>query len=413
MGGEVEADLTRVNVWTSQSCHALLANDASETSMAPLDGITILDLTHVLAGPYCTHTLQDLGARVIKVERPGTGDDTRAFPPFLQGESAYFATLNAGKQSIALDLKADADRAIFERLVARADILVENNRPGAMARLGYGWEMLHARHPRLIYAAVSGFGQTGPETQKPAYDMVVQARGGVMSITGEANGPPVRVGASIGDIVAGMFLAQGILAALYARERSGKGALVDVAMLDSQLAIQEHSVAITTATGQPPGRTGARHPTITPFATYRASDGFVVIAAGNDAMFARLCTVLGLKLAEDPRFATNAARCEHHALLKRLIEAVTLGDPVAHWLAVLEEAGLPTARVQDMAEVLRDPQILARAMVLPVTPRPGGPAFVSTGNPIKLSTLREIAERPPAPALDGDREAILAWLDRV
>lgn len=381
--------------------------------MAPLDGITVLDLTHVLAGPFCTQSLQDLGARIIKVERPGTGDDTRAFPPFVQGESAYFATLNAGKQSIALDLKSDADRAIFERLLARADVLVENNRPGAMARLGYGWGALHQRLPRLIYAAVSGFGQTGPESQKPAYDMVVQARGGVMSITGEANGPPVRVGASIGDIVAGMYLAQGILAALYDRERTGLGALVDVAMLDAQLAIQEHSIAITTATGVPPGRTGSRHPTITPFATFRAADGFVVIAAGNDAMFARLCDVLGLKLAEDPRFATNAARCENHALLKRLIEAVTLGETVAHWLAVLEGAGLPTARVQDMAEVLRDPQLLARNMVLPVTPRPGGPAFTATGNPIKMSTLPEVAALPPAPALDGDRQAILDWLDRV
>lgn len=380
--------------------------------MAPLDGIIILDLTHVLAGPFATQSLQDLGARVIKVERPGTGDDTRAFPPFLLGESAYFATLNAGKQSIALDLKADGDRAIFDRLVARADVLVENYRPGVMARLGYGWEVLHDRHPRLIYAAVSGFGQTGPDAQKPAYDMVVQARGGVMSITGEAGGPPVRVGASIGDIVAGMYLTQGILAALYDRERTGLGAMVDVAMLDSQVAIQEHSVALTTATGVPPGPTGARHPTITPFSTFRAADGFVVIAAGNDAIFARLCKVLGLSLVDDPRFATNAARCDNNALLKRLIEAVTLMEPVAHWITVLEAAGLPTGRVQNMAEVLRDPQILARNMVVPVTPRDGGPAFIATGNPIKMSTLSEPAVLGPAPALDGDRQTVLDWLDQ-
>lgn len=380
--------------------------------MAPLTGIAVLDLTHVLAGPYCSQSLGDLGARVIKVERPGIGDDTRAFPPFVQGQSAYFATLNAGKQSIALDMKAVADRAIFERLLARADILLENFRPGVMDRLGYGWATLHARHPRLIYGAVSGFGQTGPDAQKPAYDMVVQARGGVMSITGEAGGPPVRVGASIGDIVAGMFLAQGVLAALYDRERTGVGAMIDVAMLDAQLAIQEHSVAITTATGVPPGRSGARHPTITPFATYRAVDGFVVIAAGNDAIFARLCQVLGLPIAADPRFATNAARCDNHAVLKRLIEVVTLDQPVAHWIKVLEDAGLPTGRVQDMAQVLRDPQILARNMVLPVTPQPGGPAFTSTGNPIKMSTLPEHAALGPVPQLDGDRAAILNWLDR-
>ncbi|EKD60946.1 MAG: hypothetical protein ACD_54C00470G0001, partial [uncultured bacterium] len=222
--------------------------------MAPLSGITILDLTHVLAGPFASHTLFDLGAKVIKLERPGAGDDTRAFPPFLQGESAYFAALNAGKASITLDLKAAEDRALFERLLAHADILLENYRPGVMERLGYGYETLHQTHPRLIYGAVSGYGHTGPDAAKPAYDMVVQARGGVMSITGEEGGPPVRVGASIGDIVAGMYLTQGVLAALYDREKTGLGAKIDVAMLDSQLAIQEHSIALTTATGKAPGR---------------------------------------------------------------------------------------------------------------------------------------------------------------
>jgi len=379
--------------------------------MAPLSGVTILDLTHVLAGPFASLSLADLGAKVIKLERPGTGDDTRSFPPFVAGESAYFATLNAGKLSISLDLKAEDDRRIFERLLAQADVILENYRPGVMERLGYGYESLHKTHPRLIYGAVSGFGHTGPDAAKPAYDMVVQARGGVMSITGEEGGPPVRVGASIGDIVAGMFLAQGVLAALYEREKTGLGAKIDIAMLDAQLAIQEHAVAITTATGTPPGRTGARHPTITPFSTYRAADGFFVIAAGNDAMFATLCITLNLPLADDPRFATNAARCEHHALLKRLIEAVTLGAPVAHWIATLEAAHLPTGRVQDMGQVLQDPQLLARHMVLPITASPGGPSFTAAGNPIKMSTLDEITARAPAPRLDGDRAAILAWLN--
>ena len=384
---------------------------AAEPNTAPLAGITVIDLTHVLAGPFAAHTLGDLGARIIKVERPGTGDDTRAFPPFVQGESAYFAALNAGKQSIALDLKTAPDRAILDRLLARADVVLENFRPGVMEKLGYGWEDLHARLPRLIYGAVSGFGHTGPEAGKPAYDMVVQARGGVMSITGEEGGTPVRVGASIGDIIAGMYLTQGVLAALYDREKTGLGRKIDVAMLDSQLAIMEHAIAITAATGIPPGRTGARHPTITPFSTYRASDGFFVIAAGNDAMFRALCAALRLPLADDPRFATNAARCDHHALLKRLIEAVTLEHTVAHWIGVLEDAGLPTARVQDMAEALRDPQILARNMVLPVAAAPGRPAFTAPGNPIKMTGLPEAEHRPPAPGLDGDRQAILRWLD--
>lgn len=379
--------------------------------MAPLSGVTILDLTHVLAGPYASHTLQDLGAKVIKVERPGTGDDTRAFPPFVAGQSGYFAALNAGKASITLDLKADADRALMDRLLPRVDVILENYRPGVMERLGYGWQTLHAKHPRLIYGAVSGFGHTGPEAGKPAYDMVVQARGGVMSITGEEGGPPVRVGASIGDIVAGMFLAQGVLAALYDREKTGLGAKIDISMLDSQLAIQEHAIALTAATGVAPGRTGARHPTITPFSTFRASDGFVVIAAGNDAMFAVLCKTLALPVADDPRFATNAARCENNALLKRLIEAITLGQPVAHWIETLEAAGLPTGKVQTMAEVLTDPQLLARHMVLPVEPNAQGTRFTAPGNPIKMSSLPEISSRAAAPALDGDRQALLAWLD--
>ena len=380
--------------------------------MAPLSGVTVLDLTHVLAGPFCSHTLQDLGARVIKVERPGLGDDTRAFPPFINNTSAYFAALNSGKQSIALDLKSPTDRGILDRLLVRADVILENYRPGVMERLGYGWERLHAKYPRLIYGAVSGFGHTGPDAAKPAYDMVVQARGGVMSITGEEGGPPVRVGASIGDIVAGMYLAQGVLAALYDREKTGLGAKVDVAMLDAQLAIQEHSIALTTATGRAPGRTGARHPTITPFSTYRAADGFFVIAAGNDAMFEHLCKTLDLPLkAGDPRFATNASRCDNNALLKRLIEAVTLEHPAAHWIAKLEAAGLPTARVQDMSEVLQDPQLLARAMVLPIAPDAQGNRFTAPGNPIKLSTLPELTTRPAAPALDGDRAAILNWLN--
>ncbi|UWQ51548.1 CoA transferase [Leisingera caerulea] len=379
----------------------------------PLENITILDLTHVLAGPYCSMILSDLGARVIKVERPGGGDDTRAFPPFKDGESAYFATINHGKESIALDLKAPQDRAIFERLLAQADVLLENFRPGVMQRLGYGWDALHAQYPRLIYGAVSGFGHSGPDALKPAYDMVVQARGGVMSITGEKNREPVRVGASIGDIVAGMFLGHGILAALLDVQKTGEGKFVDVAMLDSQLALLEHAIAITSVTGEAPQPSGARHPSITPFETFHASDGLFVIAAGNDALFTRLCDVLQLPLAGDARFATNPARCDNARLLKRLIEAVTLEQSKAHWIALLTEAGIPTGPIQTVDQVLQDPQILARNMVVDVLGNDGRPEYLSAGNPIKMSGLPDPATRPPAPQLDGSRAQILAWLEKV
>ncbi|WP_306132971.1 CaiB/BaiF CoA transferase family protein [Roseivivax marinus] len=377
----------------------------------PLADLVVLDLTHVLAGPFASMTFSDMGAKVIKVERPGSGDDTRAFPPFKDGKSAYFAAINHGKSSIALDLKADGDRAVFERLLSRADVLLENYRPGVMDRLGYGWDSLHAEHPHLIYGSVSGFGHTGPDAKRSAYDMVVQARGGVMSITGEDGREPVRVGASIGDIVAGMYLAQGVLAALFDRTRTGRGRRIDVSMLDSQLAILEHAVAITSVTGKAPGPTGARHPSIAPFETFHASDGLFVIAAGNDALFEKLCVALNLPLADDPRFATNPARCENVRLLKRLIEAVTLDHTRAHWIARLTAAGIPTGPIQSVDEVMKDPQILSRNMVVDVLDRNGRQAYKAAGNPIKMSDAEDRTSRAPAPDLDGNRGEILRWLD--
>jgi CoA:oxalate CoA-transferase len=380
---------------------------------APLAGITILDMTHVLAGPYCTMTLADLGADVIKVEQPGTGDDTRAFPPFKNGKSAYFATINHGKKSIALDLKGADDRAIFERLVARADVLVENYRPGVMERLGYGWDAIHEAFPQVRYGAGRGVGHTGPDAKRPAYDMVVQARGGVMSITGEKDRDPVRVGASIGDIVAGMFLAQGILAALFDRDRLGKGRKIDVSMLDSQLALLEHAVAMTSVNGVAPGPSGARHPSITPFETFHAADGLFVIAAGNDRLFEKLCVAMELPLADDPRFATNPARCENARLLKRLIEAVTLGDTRSFWITKLTAAGIPTGPIQNVSEVLKDPQIQARNMVVDVLDKNGRAAYTAAGNPIKMTDNPDPSTRRPAPDLDGNRGEILRWLDET
>lgn len=378
---------------------------------APLSDITILDLTHVLAGPYCSMILSDLGAKVIKVEQPGIGDDTRHFPPFRDGHSAYFATINRDKESIALNLKDDADRAIFERLLAQVDVVMENYRPGVMERLGYGWEALSKRHPHLIYGAVSGFGHTGPDALKPAYDMVAQARGGVMSITGEKNREPVRVGASVGDIVAGMFLGHGLLAALYQREKTGKGQKVDVAMLDSQLAIMEHAIAITGETGNPPEPSGARHPSIAPFETYHTADGLMVIACGNDVLFGKLCQVLGKPhWATLPEFSNNLARCENVMLLRRRIETVTLGHPRAHWLKVLTAEGIPCAPIQNVAEAMQDPQILARNMIKKLPSPDGGKPFVAAGNPIKMGSVDDLRQPGAAPLLNGDREEILAWL---
>jgi CoA:oxalate CoA-transferase len=377
----------------------------------PLSGILVVDLTRVLAGPFCTLVLADLGARVIKVESPGCGDDARQFGPFVEGRSAYFTSLNRGKQSIALDLKAEGDRDIFERLLQRADVLVENFRPGAMARLGYAWEALHERYPRLVMASTSGFGQTGPYAQRPAYDIVAQGMGGIMSLTGQPGGPPTRVGTSLGDITAALFSAVGIEAALLERERSGRGMYVDVAMLDSQVAILENAIARYAATGEVPGPLGSRHPSITPFEALATRDGYVIIAAGNDALFAALCRALGCpELTRNPRFASNDLRTRNHAALKPALEAALAARSAAEWLALLSEAGVPCAPIQNVQQVLEDPQVAARNMVVTVEDGTDG-ATRASGNPIKLSAFGDPPRRDPAPDLDADRARILAELE--
>jgi CoA:oxalate CoA-transferase len=384
-------------------------NIATPVAMpGPLSDLTVIDLSRVLAGPYATMVLADLGARVIKVERPDGGDDARAYGPFIKGHSAYFASINRGKQSIALDLKSPQDRVIFEALLEKADVLIDNYRPGVMARLGYGWEGLAARYPRLIHAATSGFGQTGPDSQKAAYDMVVQAMGGIMSVTGHPGGPPTRVGTSVGDITAGLFTVIGIMTALHDRDRTGKGQFVDVAMLDGQIAILENAIARYAATGQSPGPLGARHPSITPFAAYSCADAPIVIAAGNDQLFTALCKALGLP-EDDPRFGSNEARTTHAEELAAVLEDVLLTKPVAHWLPKLEATGVPCGPLNNIGQALANPQVKARNMVVH-TALPDGTPLIAAGNPIKLSAHADPATRAPAPDLDADRAAILKEL---
>ncbi|MCR8549671.1 CoA transferase [Salipiger sp. P9] len=374
----------------------------------PLADVTIVDFSRILSGPYATMILADLGATVIKVERPGRGDGARALPPLKDGKSAYFAAVNRGKRSIALDLEDETDRALLGRLLTRADVLVENFRPGTMARLGLGWEDLQPRFPALIYASVSGYGQTGPDARRPSYDAIVQARGGLMGLTGQP-GAPARAGSSIGDLAGALFLAQGILAALYDRTKTGRGRRVDVGLLDAQLALMEQAVA-QTAIGPAPQAAGTRHPAIAPCEAVAASDGPFLLAAGTDAQFERLCLTLQLPLADDPRFADNTARLTHARLLKRLIEAATLEHPRSHWLARLTAAGIPCAPIQPMDQVVKDPQLLARNMIVDVLDRFGRAAFKAAGNPIKMSEMEDRPARPAAPELDGNRGDILRWL---
>src|SRR5215204_2168838 len=303
--------------------------------MRPLDGLTVLDFSRVLAGPYCTMQLADLGARVIKIEQPGRGDDTRAWgPPFVNGESAYFLSINRNKESLALDLKHPHAPRIVDALLSKADVLVENFRPGTMERLGFGYEALAARYPRLIYCSISGFGQTGPRRLEAGYDAMMQAEGGFMSITGAPGGPPFRLGVAIGDIATGMFAVQGILAALLAQQRSGRGQRVDITMLDAVTSLLTYQASSAFATGTTPTRMGNRHPSIAPYDTFSTADGEFVLSVGNDDQFRRLGALLGQPtLARDARFASNADRVRNYEALReelsRLFQAWTRGELLA------------------------------------------------------------------------------------
>jgi CoA:oxalate CoA-transferase len=376
----------------------------------PLAGITIVDLSRILAGPYCTLLLAELGARVIKVEAPKTGDDARQYGPFTNGKSTYFASVNRGKESIALDLKAPGDKEIFERLLDKADAIVENFRPGTMERLGYGWETLHPRYPRLIYAAASGFGHTGPYSHYPSYDMVVQGLGGIMSITGHPGMPLTRIGTSIGDLAGGLYTTIALNAALLHRERTGEATKVDVALFDCQLALLENAIMRYTTSGEIPGPMGARHPSITPFEAFDTKDGHIIIAAGNDGLWLKLTEALGHpELAQNPNYKTNPLRNQHQPQLKADLDAILKTATTEHWIGVLEAAGIPGGQVNNVAQAIAHPQTAARNMLVDVDDATTGPLKL-VGNPMKLSAFDDPTTRAPAPDLDADRAKILREL---
>jgi crotonobetainyl-CoA:carnitine CoA-transferase CaiB-like acyl-CoA transferase len=363
----------------------------------PLDGVTVLDLTRVLSGPYCTMMLGDMGARVIKIEQPGRGDDTRAWgPPFINGESTYFLSINRNKESVTLDFKRSEGRDLLDALIARADVMVENFRAGALARHGLDHATLEARYPRLVYASISGFGQTGPRRDEPGYDAVIQAEGGLMSITGPENGQACRLGVAVADLISGMFAAHGILAALLARDRTGHGQHVDIGMLDATAALLTYQAGIWFASGHAPVRMGNRHPSIAPYDTFPAADGEFVLAVGNDAQFRACCTVLDLtELPQDERFRTNDARVQHAAQLRDRLGARFRLRTRAAWIAALTAAGVPAGAVRDVGEVLEDPQIVAREMVTTIE-HPLLGSLQQLGIPVKFSlTPGSIRSAPP------------------
>jgi len=375
---------------------------------APLAGLTILDLSRVLSGPYCTMLAADMGARVIKIEHPERGDDTRAWgPPFLAGESAYYLSINRNKESVAIDFKTPLGRKALDELIARADVLVENFRPGTLDRLGLGYNDLQVRYPRLIYASISGFGLNGPRREEAGYDAVAQAEGGLMSITGAPDGPAVRLGVAIADIAAGMFAFQGILLALISRAQRGRGQHVDVSLLDSVAALLTYQAARYFATGIAPARTGNRHMTIAPYDTFEMRDGVLVLAIGTDAQWRTFCTTLArADLAADSRFATNAQRVERFDELRPLVSDTLAPYRLNQAVELLRDAGVPCGAVRSIAEALDDPQIIARAMIEEIDHPAIGPLKL-LGLPVKLSATPGSVRLPP-PRLGEHTRAVLS-----
>ena len=371
----------------------------------PLAGLLVADFSRVLAGPFATMMLADLGARVVKVERPVTGDDSRGYGPFLDGRSLYFARVNRGKESIALDLKDPLDLDVARALAARADVLVENYRPGVMERLGLGYARLAQDNPRLVYCSISGFGHSGPWSQRPAYDAVVQGMSGIMAITGEADGPPAKPGIPVADLSAGLYAFGGITAALLGRAASGRGTHLDLAMYDATVSLLEGAALSWLATGEDPGRIGNAHFAIAPFDTFGCADRDITICAANDTLFAALAVALDVPgLATDPRFRSNALRHERRDELKDELEAVLRSRPADHWLDVLDLAGVPCGPISTVAESMGSEQAGVRRLVVDAG------AVPVPGNPVKLSAWPAADRLPAAPELDEHGAAVRAEL---
>ena len=373
----------------------------------PLKNLLVLDLTRVLVGPYCTMMLSDLGARVIKVEAPEIGDDSRKFGPFIDDYSAYFMSLNRGKESIALNLKNSDDKKIFDKILDKADILVENFKPGTLEKWGYGWKDVCKKYPKLIYASASGFGQTGPLKELPAYDMVVQGMGGLMSVTGHPDSEPTRVGTSIGDITAGLFTTIGINAALYDREKTGKGMFIDVSMLDCQIAILENAIARYLSKNEIPKPMGSRHPSIAPFEAFKTKDSYIIIAAGNDKLFEKLCNILEIsQIFNDERFNTNSLRSKNMEELKIILENKLSTKTTSEWVSKMEKEKIPCGPIYNIKEAVENPQVKSRNMVVKAYHKVVGD-FKLAGNPIKMSTYKDETTRGDIPDLDEHRGKIL------
>ena len=383
--------------------------------MRPLDDLLVLDLSRILSGPYCSMYLGDFGARVVKIEHPDGGDDTRAFgPPFVGGESTYFLSVNRNKESVAIDLKHEEGRALVRRLAQRADVLLENFRPGALDRLGLDARTLARDNPRLIYASISGFGHAGDPgwTRRPGYDVVIQGMGGLQSITGAAGGPPFKVGTSIADMVAGLYALVGVLTALHARARTGRGQHVDVSMLDGQISLLTYHAGAHLNAAARPTRQGNAHPSIAPYETFAAKGGaWFNLAVGNDALWRAFCGAVGgplASLADDARFATNAARVAGRAALLAILQPLFAERTVDEWLTLCDAAGVPAGPILGVDEALAHPQVVAREMVVPLVHPGVGPIRV-TGVPVRLSETPGDVRTPP-PRLGEHTEAALASL---